>query len=378
MLSTSLLPIRNERATLRTMRHSDADAYAAGTRDAAVRKYGHLPEPEYTAESVRALIDGPIREGLDDGDLAVLAIADPTTDDFAGSLVLFGATGTSVEVGFWVHPDHRGKQLSTGALALAIELLRRSRITDVTARILIDNDASRRALERSGFVRGEAMHDTTPSGDSAVLLHYRRAIEAIEAFPLTTERLRLRLHEHSDVRALDRIYGRSAVARYLLDEPWTMPETVRHVGERIAHTGLADGGTKLALVVEHDGAVIGDVTLWPTDPEHRVAEIGWVLDPEWGGRGLASEAVNAVLSTAFTHYRLHRVAAQMDARNTASAELARRVGMTAEAHLRQNWWSKGEWTDTLIFGALAGDTDPHSGRPDRAPRAANPQRNRPL
>lgn len=45
----------------------------------------------------------------------------------------------------------------------------------------------------------------------------------------------------------------------------------------------------------------------------------------------------------------------MDARNTASARLAERVGMVQEAHFRKNWWSKGEWTDTLIFAQLADD-----------------------
>ncbi|MGO3041113.1 hypothetical protein, partial [Ancrocorticia populi] len=29
--------------------------------------------------------------------------------------------------------------------------------------------------------------------------------------------------------------------------------------------------------------------------------------------------------------------------------------MRQEAHLRQDWWSKGAWTDTLIFGMLASD-----------------------
>jgi len=26
--------------------------------------------------------------------------------------------------------------------------------------------------------------------------------------------------------------------------------------------------------------------------------------------------------------------------------------MVREAHLRQDWWSKGEWTDTLIYSVL--------------------------
>lgn len=357
MLNTSLLPIRNDQVVLRGMRPEDADAYAAGTDDGAVRKYGHLPEPEYTKDSVLALIRGPIRAGLDRGDLAVLTIADPSTDAFAGSLVLFGATNTSIEVGFWIHPDHRGNHLSTGALALATEFVRRSGFTSLTARTVLENVASQRALERSGYVCGEPSRDTSPSGESVILLHYRRSIETTSLFPLATERLRLRLHEHQDAQPLQRIYGRANVAQYLLDEPWSEPEAVRHVSKRITHAGLDDGGTNLALIIERNEIAIGDVTLWLTEPEHGMAEIGWALDPAWGGQGLASEAVRTVLKTAFTHYRLHRVVAQMDARNDASAKLAQRVGMKAEAHLRQNWWSKGEWTDTLIYGALASDSN---------------------
>lgn len=357
MLNSSLLPIRNDQVVLRAMRTDDASAYAAGTDDAAVREYGHLPESEYTKDSVLALLQGPIREGLDRGDLAVLTIADPSTDDFAGSLVLFGATHTSIEVGFWIHPDRRGEHLSAAALALATEFVRRSGFTSVTARTVLANVASQQVLERSGYVRGEQTRGTAPSGESAVLLHYRRPVETTSLFPLTTERLRLRLHEHQDAQPLQRIYGRADVTQFLLDEPWSESDAVRYVSERIVHAGLDDGDTKLALVIERDGAVIGDVALWLTSPEYPVAEIGWVLDPECQGQGLASEAVRAVLMTAFTHYRLHRVAAQMDARNGASAKLAQRVGMKAEAHLRQNWWSKGEWTDTLIYGALAGEVN---------------------
>jgi aminoglycoside 6'-N-acetyltransferase len=29
--------------------------------------------------------------------------------------------------------------------------------------------------------------------------------------------------------------------------------------------------------------------------------------------------------------------------------------MQHEAHLRQDWWSKGEWTDTVVYGMLASD-----------------------
>nr|WP_229659530.1 GNAT family protein [Nesterenkonia alkaliphila] len=165
----------------------------------------------------------------------------------------------------------------------------------------------------------------------------------------------MRLHQEGDAGALQRIYSQDDVARYLLDEPWAASEAERRVSERVRQVGLDQDGESLALIIEHHGVVIGDVLLWLTNAEHRIAEIGWVMDPAYGGQGLATEAVQAVLELGFDHYGLHRVAAQMDARNIASARLAERAGMQREAHLRQDWWSKGEWTDTLIYGALASD-----------------------
>lgn len=174
-------------------------------------------------------------------------------------------------------------------------------------------------------------------------------------FPLSTERLVLRLHEPSDVTWLLSVYSRPDVATYLLDEPWTEEVARTKSAERLQRTGLDSPARALALIVEHEGAPVGEVLLWYTDHERSVAEIGWVLDPAHGGKGFASEAVGAVLDLAFSTPGMHRVAAQLDGRNTASARLAERVGMRHEAHLRQNWWSKGEWTDTVVFGLLGDD-----------------------
>nr|WP_270239634.1 GNAT family protein [Kocuria marina] len=110
-------------------------------------------------------------------------------------------------------------------------------------------------------------------------------------------------------------------------------------------------------MIERERTPIGDVLLWRTEMHPRIAEVGWVLDPAHAGQGFAREAVAEVLRVAFEHYGLHRVVAQMDARNTASARLATAVGMRREAHMRQDWWNKGEWTDTLVFGMLAEDRD---------------------
>ncbi|RUP87136.1 GNAT family N-acetyltransferase [Dermabacter sp. HSID17554] len=355
MLDATTLPITFENTRLRPLSELDADAYAAGTKDEAVRRFGHLPESDYTPESVRRMIRDEVAEGLSSGTLAVLALADAETDRFVGSLVLFDVSSEAAEVGFWIHPDARGARHARRGLELASRFARNSGLRTLTARTLLENKASQRCLTNAGFHEVERAVGTTPAGQREELFHYRRDLKPTAQWPLATERLRLRPHNADDTEWLHELYSRPDVARYLLDEPWTAEVTHDKLTERLAKTDI-DGETgALALVIEHDGVPIGDVALWLTDHEHRQGEIGWVLDPAHGGQGFASEAVRAVLALGFDHYKLHRITAQMDARNSASAALAPRVGLRLEAHHVQDWFSKGEWTDTLIFARLASE-----------------------
>lgn len=175
------------------------------------------------------------------------------------------------------------------------------------------------------------------------------------SFPIATERLQLRPHTEADAAPLQAIYALPDLVRYLPCEVWTHDDAVAKVAEYIPRTDLDGDTAALALVIEHAQTVIGHVLLWLTDREHRVAEIGWVLDPAYGGQGYAFEAAKTLLDLAFDRYRVHRVVARLDARNTASARLADRLGMRREAHLRESEWAKGEWVDMLLFGMLAAD-----------------------
>ncbi len=171
--------------------------------------------------------------------------------------------------------------------------------------------------------------------------------------PISTERLLLRTYRVDDISATLEYYANPIVARYIPWEPWSREVAAEQVNKRVNRTGFDKPDSALALVVEQASNVIGDVVLWPTDETLSRGEMGWAFHPSFSGHGYATEAVRALIGVAFGHYGMHRVIAQLDARNKASAELCERVGMTKEAHLRQDHWAKGEWTDTVIYGLLA-------------------------
>lgn len=177
MLNSHFLPLQSEGVQLRPLQPQDATAFAEGTTDPAVQQYGHLPEPAYTPESVRSMIEREATPGLERGDLAVLAIADAKNKAFAGSLVIFDVREHTAEVGFWIHPAHRGSGAAATALNLAARFARGGGLRELTARTVPENPASQRTLAAAGFTLECRGLDMAPSGDQVELLHYRRTLD---------------------------------------------------------------------------------------------------------------------------------------------------------------------------------------------------------
>lgn len=171
--------------------------------------------------------------------------------------------------------------------------------------------------------------------------------------PISTERLVLRRFRPADAETLAAYRSAPEVARY---QSWEAPYPVEKARYAVESMVAADpeqpGWFQWAIELTAERAHIGDVGVNLHDNLMQ-AEIGYTLAPERQGHGYATEAVRAVLDHLFRVRGLHRVSAECDARNIASARLLDRVGFTREGLLRQQTWIKGEWTDDLRYGLLA-------------------------
>jgi RimJ/RimL family protein N-acetyltransferase len=188
------------------------------------------------------------------------------------------------------------------------------------------------------------------------------------SYPVLTPRLRMRPLTTADIPALLAYRGRADVCRYLPFEPMDAQVLARRLGADLGARAITAEGQSLTLGVElgDSGRLIGDVVLFWRSSEHAGGEIGYVFHPDVAGQGFATEACAAMLDLGFDPVRglgLHRVIAQMDARNTDSARLASRLGLRQEAHHRSAMIVKGEWSDLLIYAVLAQDW--LSGEPGR-------------
>jgi RimJ/RimL family protein N-acetyltransferase len=174
-------------------------------------------------------------------------------------------------------------------------------------------------------------------------------------YPIETARLTLRPFAITDLDDLYAYHRDPEVARYLYWDARDREQARNALDMRVGQYFLEKAGTSLVLAVvwRETGRVAGEVNLEWLSEEHRQGEIGFVLNPEYQGRGVATEAGEAMLRLGFDSLGLHRIIARCDAQNHASAAVMRRLGMRQEAHFVHNEIFKGEWGEELVFALLA-------------------------
>jgi len=159
-----------------------------------------------------------------------------------------------------------------------------------------------------------------------------------------------------DAEALNRHERDPAVVRYQLHAERTIEESRDYIlrvleGSRPRPRQLFD----LAVCIAGNDELIGRAGINVTNPAQREAVLWYVIEGRFWGMGYATRAARRLLTFGFEALGLHRIYADIDARNRSSLRVAEKLGMRREAHFRQNMWVKGEWTDSIIFAILEDD-----------------------
>jgi RimJ/RimL family protein N-acetyltransferase len=181
------------------------------------------------------------------------------------------------------------------------------------------------------------------------------------SWPVRTERLTIRPATGDDLRAVFDVRTLPEVGQWMPDRPTSYPDFVLRFGEL--------GGLQRTLVVERDGAYVGDLYLhlspsWAqTDVSDRAgqeAEIGWCLSPEHQGQGFATEAAAGLVRLCFTELGVRRITAAAFADNTPSRRIMERLGMRQEARgVRDSLHRDLGWVDGVTYALLADEWVEH-------------------
>lgn len=167
------------------------------------------------------------------------------------------------------------------------------------------------------------------------------------------EQMTLKILEAHDTEALFNLVNRS---RDSLREclPWVdateQPSDTRAFIKR-GLLQFADGNG-FQCGIWYVGTLVGVIGLHEINHMHRKTSLGYYLDKQFEGRGIMTQAVEALIKYCFDEIDLNRIEISAAANNEKSQAIPERLGFTREGMLRDNELLNGIYSSSYIYSLL--------------------------
>ncbi|MEK5205461.1 MULTISPECIES: GNAT family protein [Psychrobacillus] len=169
---------------------------------------------------------------------------------------------------------------------------------------------------------------------------------------LETEHLILRKVTKEDIEDMYLYGSDEEVSKYVT---WNTHETiadtkgfVEFVLNKYENKQVSPWG----IEYKENGKFIGTIDFVWWQPNHKIAEIGYVISKDYWGKGLTTEVAKELVKFGFEEMDLVRVQARCDVENIASARVMEKAGMNFEGIIRKGIFVKGEHRDLKMYSIL--------------------------
>ena len=172
-----------------------------------------------------------------------------------------------------------------------------------------------------------------------------------------TGRFRLRPYRKGDeYQMYHNFLGDPLVTRYVTWETYQNIDVARQLLYLHLFHYQKQPRTYYEWAIEAGGELIGSVDAFNIQEDICACEIGCVVGSKYWGRGIATEALSAVIFFLFEEVGFHRVCATHHEKNTAAGIILENVGMRREGRLRSAVKNKdGTFGDLICYGVLKED-----------------------
>ena len=110
-----------------------------------------------------------------------------------------------------------------------------------------------------------------------------------------------------------------------------------------------------AIISKENGKMIGTCGFTKIDFKNDMAEIGYVINPDYRGQGIATEVVGRVIKYGFENLMLNRIECRFIEGNGASRRVMEKNGMKFEGVMRGGMLIKGEYKNIGLCAILRKD-----------------------
>ncbi|MEP7171244.1 MAG: GNAT family N-acetyltransferase [Bacteroidota bacterium] len=169
-------------------------------------------------------------------------------------------------------------------------------------------------------------------------------------FPeLSTERLSLRQIRKNDEQEIFILRSDKETMQYI---PRPVAVSIEDAGKLIQKMDDLLNKTEAinwAITLRDDPKLIGIIGFYRIAKEHYRGEVGYIMKPQYRGKGIMHEALIKILNFGFNQIKFHCIEAIVDPENTPSSKLLERNGFTKSGYFKEREFFNGKFIDTLYY-----------------------------
>lgn len=177
---------------------------------------------------------------------------------------------------------------------------------------------------------------------------------------IETNRLILRKFRLDDAEAMFETWANDPrVTQFLTWEPHGTVENTKQVVEMWFNS--YEDVRSYQWAIEYQGKILGSICVVAMNERSEWAEIGYCIGYNYWGKGIMTEAAQAVIEYLFREIGFNRIEIDHAVKNPGSGRVAQKCGLTYEGTKRQEFKSRsGEFLDIAIYGILKKDWEKNS------------------
>ena len=169
---------------------------------------------------------------------------------------------------------------------------------------------------------------------------------------LESDRLVLRQIIPDDVKEIFALRSNAEIMKYVprplctnLDDAMTLIKMMKTKLE-------TNEGLNWGITLKGNNTLIGFIGHYRIQWEHFRSEIGYMVLPEFQGKGIVSEAIQLIIEYGFSVMNMHSLEAVIDPDNAASARVLEKNNFIKEAHFKENEFFDGKFIDAVVYSLL--------------------------
>jgi RimJ/RimL family protein N-acetyltransferase len=171
--------------------------------------------------------------------------------------------------------------------------------------------------------------------------------------------IELRKLEWGDVDRVHSLLSRMDVVKHMQFSVCSREESEKFVRDSLVESPLESCWKSIVRAVSDSGtgalAGLGGLVIMRGAEE---GEIWYLVDPDFQGKGIATEAAKRLLDFGFGELGLHRIRASALPENPASGRVLEKAGMRKEGFLLGNLKIHGVWKSSFLYAMLAEEHRP--------------------